>query len=165
MSELKFTVYGRPEPQGSTRAFIPKGWKRPIITSDNQDVRAWKDRVSKAALAGMEESGAWAKAYAGIAVGIECLFYLAKPPSVSKKRRFPVVKPDFDKLTRAAADALSSIAYEDDAQICDAIVRKRYGSPERTEIRVWILGANDLPQDPDEAEPANEQQVLHLTAP
>jgi len=35
MKVLTFQVYGEAQPQGSAKAFIPKGWKRPILTSDN----------------------------------------------------------------------------------------------------------------------------------
>ncbi len=38
---VKFTVYGRPVPQGSTRSFIPKGWTRAVITTDNKKLKPW----------------------------------------------------------------------------------------------------------------------------
>ena len=44
---IQFTVYGRPEPQGSTRAFIPKGWKRATVTSDNPEVEILAARSDK----------------------------------------------------------------------------------------------------------------------
>jgi crossover junction endodeoxyribonuclease RusA len=39
---------------------------------------------------------------------------------------YPTVKPDLLKLTRAVEDALSKIAYGDDAQICNERMTKRY---------------------------------------
>lgn len=53
--------------------------------------------------------------------------YLERPPSVSKRRKLPSVKPDWDNLGKGASDALSKgIAYRDDGQITRAEVRKRY---------------------------------------
>lgn len=44
------------------------------------------------------------------------------------------------KLARAAEDALTGILWRDDAQICDEVIRKRYGEPARVEIEVRTLG-------------------------
>ena len=46
---LTFTVAGIAKPQGSAKAFMPKGWTRPIITSDNKNLKAWRDLVASAA--------------------------------------------------------------------------------------------------------------------
>mgnify|MGYP001617364767 CR=1 FL=1 len=39
-------------------------------------------------------------------------------------RRWHETRPDFDNLTKAACDALSTQAWRDDAQICDVHIRK-----------------------------------------
>ena len=48
--------------------------------------------------------------------------------------------PDFDNLAKLVSDALNRHAYADDAMIAVASVAKRYGSPERTVIRLTELG-------------------------
>jgi Holliday junction resolvase RusA-like endonuclease len=54
-------------------------------------------------------------------------FRLHKPTAATKaKRELPSVKPDLDKLIRSAKDALSGIAYRDDALVTSLVAAKRY---------------------------------------
>lgn len=62
------------------------------------------------------------------AVSLE--FSVPKPKSAPKKRDvLPHKRPDLDKLVRAALDAMSGVAFRDDAQIVDITATKRYGTP------------------------------------
>jgi len=51
----------------------------------------------------------------------------------------PVVKPDVDKLARALLDALTGVAYGDDAQVVEMHVCKTYGDDARTTVTVKAL--------------------------
>lgn len=128
---IHFVVFGKAVPQGSTRAFIPKGWSRAIITTDNTKLKPWRQQISATAT----ELGAvpFAKD-AALAITLE--FYFEKPPSVSKKRIHPTVLPDLDKICRSLFDGLTGILFKDDAQIVDLRARKHYGTPERCEIEL-----------------------------
>lgn len=61
--------------------------------------------------------------------------YYSIPKSVSKKKRQamldkrirPTKKPDFDNIGKVICDSLNGIAYRDDAQVVDSMVRKFYG--------------------------------------
>lgn len=128
---MKFVVYGTPVPQGSMRAFMPKGKHgRPIVTSDNSKLKPWRQEVSLAAIA---EHAHMAERH--VAVMVTMQFYFARPAS-AKNRACMVVRPDLDKLVRGVFDALTGILYVDDAQIVEHTARKRYGTPERVEIEV-----------------------------
>lgn len=48
----------------------------------------------------------------------------------------PTKKPDADNVAKVIADALNGLAYDDDAQITDLSVLKRYG--EEPEVRVKL---------------------------
>lgn len=140
MSTVSFTVYGKPEPQGSTRAFIPKGWTRPVITSTNKALKPYRQQVASVALEFCQKQlnrlipfGKHER------VEMELTFYFLRPPSVPKKRTGHVVKPDIDKLIRSVSDSLTGIVYQDDAQVAAVSAMKLYGSPERTEIIVRPL--------------------------
>jgi Holliday junction resolvase RusA-like endonuclease len=130
--KLAFTVYGKPEPQGSTRAFVPKGWKRPIITSSNKNLKPWRQQVTQAAI----EAAAGEIIQRPESVRVRFDFYLARPATLPKRVREPTKKPDWDKLARAACDSLTGVVFEDDSQITQAVVCKHYGQPERLEIFV-----------------------------
>jgi Holliday junction resolvase RusA-like endonuclease len=137
---MKFVVYGRPQPQGSTRSFLRGG--KIATTSDNRQLKPWRQQVSDTAfveLGCMPYAGDGQKA-----VVIHCHFFFARPKS-AKKRVFPTVKPDLDKCVRAILDALTGIAYRDDSQVVVVVASKNYSARERVEIEIEELS------DPREA--------------
>jgi crossover junction endodeoxyribonuclease RusA len=127
---IVFTVIGTPRPQGSSRAFIPKGWSRPVITTDNQKLKPWRQEIASTA-----QSLNVPMFDRSVPVEITMNFYFSRPAS-AKKRRGMTVKPDIDKLVRGIFDSLTGILFEDDSQIVEHHARKHYGGPERVEIRV-----------------------------
>jgi crossover junction endodeoxyribonuclease RusA len=130
---FEIEVFGHPQPQGSTRAFIPKGWTRPIITSDNPALKSWRQEVTTAAL---EARPKGFPLPSGCPVNLAVVFYFAPPKSKKGKSAWKSTRPDVDKLLRAVQDALSGVAYADDSQIACAYVQKVFGSPERVRIEV-----------------------------
>lgn len=140
---LKFTVFGIPQPQGSTRAFIPKGWKRPVITSDNAKLKPFRQEVAQTAMIAMRECGAQIAAR-GMPITLALAFYFEKPKSVKKSVNRKTTKPDLDKLLRATLDALTGIVYADDSQVDQCEMRKAFGSPARLEICAHAFGGEPL---------------------
>lgn len=132
---MNFTVYGVPQPQGSSKAFIPKGWNRAIITSANAKNKPWRQQVSAMALDAMNGSVIVPR---GLPVVVRCDFYFDRPKS-AKKAAAKTTKPDADKLARSILDALSGIAFEDDSQVTELHVTKDFGSPARADITVYKL--------------------------
>ena len=71
------------------------------------------------------------------------------PQSASKKQKEKMInneeshikKPDCDNIAKICLDALNSIAFNDDSQITDLIIRKRYG-----EIPNVIIGIKQKDQ-------------------
>jgi crossover junction endodeoxyribonuclease RusA len=133
---MKITVIGQPVSQGSKYARVVHG--RAIMTEGFGDKpRALKDWRRAVALAAAE----WLKAHGMPApldgpVSLSMTFYLPRPKSAPKRVLYPATKPDCSKLARAIEDALSKVAYTDDARIVDLVVKKRFavGSPPRVEI-------------------------------
>ena len=119
MNAWSFSVKGTPQPKGSARAFVRNG--RAIVTSDNPAVKTWEDTIRFV----LQD---WPHGVLAGPIALDMTFTIARPPSVSAKRRpQPTVKPDADKLLRGAQDALKGIVYRDDNQVTDARVRKVYG--------------------------------------
>jgi Holliday junction resolvase RusA-like endonuclease len=136
MSEhIIFTVLGKPEPQGSMKAFVIKGKAR--LTSANTKMKSWRQEVGWAALDAWRDGEPFAAKH--VPVKVDYLFVINPPPSKPKRRLAPAVKPDIDKLIRACTDALTGILYVDDGQVVECHARKIYGQPERTEITVEIV--------------------------
>ncbi len=147
MTEIKFTVHGKPQPAGSKRAFpfIKKNGRLGVSVSDaNKNAKPWQAVVTAAALDAMN--------------GRELLrgplsatfnFYVSRPKShfgsgknsgVLKPSapKYPVTRPDAIKLCRGAEDALTGIVYRDDSQIVREVIEKNYGQP-HVEITVSQL--------------------------
>jgi crossover junction endodeoxyribonuclease RusA len=116
-----FTVFGIPQAQGSMRAFMAGGKAR--MRHSSSKIVPWRQEIAQTALAlGVTPIEG--------AVGIDVVFSLPRPKSVSiKKRPLPTTKPDLDKLVRAVLDALIGIAYVDDAQVAQVAASKVYGEP------------------------------------
>lgn len=133
--ELVFTVIGTPVPQGSTRAFIPKGWTRPIITAANSKTKPWRQEV-----AGTADNEIFNTDFKPLMDGepiyIRVEFYFDRPKSTSAKVVHKVTKPDVDKLLRSVLDALTGIVFKDDSQVVECEILKRFGTPARAEIRI-----------------------------
>jgi crossover junction endodeoxyribonuclease RusA len=126
MSALTFTVVGIAKPQGSARAFIPKGWTRPVITTANQGMKPWRNLVASAA-SDAAQAAAWVVPAGAVQVVVD--FYLPRPKSLGKRTPAHTKKPDLDKLARAVKDAISGVLYNDDAQVSALQARKFYTAP------------------------------------
>lgn len=71
---------------------------------------------------------------------------LSDSTSYSKRRKglcrenleLPLKKPDGDNILKIVCDALNGLAYKDDTQVSDMIIRKRYGRDEGyIRVKIW----------------------------
>lgn len=114
---VSFFVPGTPVPQGSKTAFVVG--KRAVVTDANRaKLKPWRATVA--------DYADIARTFAG-PVSVTLLFILPRP----QRPRWdtPAVKPDIDKLARAALDGLTDGGLlEDDARVIDLNVKKRYST-------------------------------------
>jgi Holliday junction resolvase RusA-like endonuclease len=137
---ISFEVPGVPQPQRSTKAFKHRTSGRVVVTSDNARLRPWRDAVCWHARQALAGRGPLA---GPISVALE--FRFARPAGHFGKRglrptapREHVVRPDLDKLTRAALDALGEAGvWRDDAQVTWVRARKAYG--EAPGVRIAVM--------------------------
>jgi crossover junction endodeoxyribonuclease RusA len=134
MKELTFTVFGTPQPQGSTKAFVHGG--RAFITSANPKMKPYRHAIASVAMSALENQEEVPLVPRPKAVEIVVEWTLAKPKSTSKRITRPTKKPDADKLLRAVLDSMTGIAYEDDSQVVRVFAEKKYGSPEKTVVTI-----------------------------
>lgn len=117
---VSFRVVGIAQPKGSMRAFTPKGWTRPILTSTNPKVKGWQQLVAEQAQ-GVAADGLFV---GPVALGVA--FLLPRPQSLPTRVLHHTKKPDLDKLVRAVKDALKGVLYHDDAQVVRLVATKHY---------------------------------------
>lgn len=120
---VRFFVHGVPRPQGSKtlgHAKNGKTWMRESV----RGVAEWRQLIAEAA---QRHAFVYPRP---TTVRLELTFTFARPSS-HRKRNPPrhYTAPDCSKLARAVEDALAGIFYENDSQIDELIVNKRYGAP------------------------------------
>lgn len=135
-----FFVAGLPVTQGSKRAIVHKSTGRAVvIESSNRNLGAWRHAIAQEARRCIPEpidrDGG-----RGRPVWLTLDFYLSRPASLPKRHGFPTSRPDVDKLSRAAFDALSGVAYLDDSQVVSLTVSKRFADAPGVWVRVWDGG-------------------------
>jgi crossover junction endodeoxyribonuclease RusA len=142
---MKLLVVGMPITQGNKKARVVNG--RAIMTEGwgkgPQNLKDWRNAIADAARAYLTEHNMPAPLDEPLA--LEATFYLPRPKTAPKTRLYPDKKPDCDKLCRAVGDALSGVAYVDDARIVTLRVHKRFAvdSPPRVEITLRAVHAFD----------------------
>lgn len=129
------TILMEPVGKGRPRVVIQKGRARTYTPEET----AVAEMLIRASL-----WNEWQKTHiffdAGTPLAMELIFYMSKPKSV--KRRYPTVKPDWDNLGKLTSDSLEKFLFENDAQIVDVKLSKRYvggGELPRIYIRVREL--------------------------
>ncbi|MFH9389811.1 RusA family crossover junction endodeoxyribonuclease [Streptomyces albidoflavus] len=146
---LTVTVHGLPGPQGSK---TPIGYGRsrttgktiPLMRESSTKVKPWRDKVQTAITAALHTSAPLAgPVYAHIT------FTMPKPVRAPKRRRtYPAVTPDIDKLERSTYDAITkAAAWKDDGCVIESHARKTYPGehPDALDqpgalIRLYTLG-------------------------
>lgn len=136
---ISFFAAGKVVPQGSARAMInSKTGRAVLIQSRRTALNQWRDDVRAAARDACVpyiESGP---------VFVSLMFRMPRPKSVPKDRQgCPTVAPDIDKAIRSCLDALTSVAYKDDAQVVKIIASKWYCQPGEqpgVEVSIEVLG-------------------------
>ena len=129
MRSVTFSVLGKPEPKGSTKAFVPKPWAvaavaagrspRAVVTNDNPAAAGWQSLIRGQAQTLYEPP------FAG-AVQVSVVFRLPRPKSLPRRVQQCVKKPDIDKLARLVLDGLTGVLFLDDAVVVDLHARKVY---------------------------------------
>ena len=155
---IEFTVLGRAQPAGSKKAFaLKRGGQytgRVAVADANPNARAWKQEV-----AGEARRVMFGNALLDCAVRLQVTFWVKRPQGHfgAKGLRhsapsFPTTRPDLTKLVRGLEDALTGVVWRDDSICVEHWLQKRYGEPERLEVRIMQL-------DPILADPAFDKPM------
>jgi len=140
---ITFTVWGVAQPKGSAKAFVPKGWTRAVVTSDNPKNKGWQQLVAEAAGRARDAAGA---ALLDGPVRLRVEFHLPRPKSLSKRVLHHTKKPDLDKLVRSVKDGLSRVIWHDDSQVTQITASKTYAAADATPCAVVTVEAAAEPR-------------------
>lgn len=128
---LTITVTGTPAAQGSKaykghRTDRATGRRMPVLVEQSKRVKPWRNRVTDAAARALVVKHAMR--YGRPAgqpeplrgpIRVDVVFTVKKPNNAPKRRRtYPAVSPDLDKIQRATFDALTDAkVWEDDGRV------------------------------------------------
>lgn len=139
--KAKFTVHGEPQGKGRPRFSTVAGH----VKARTPDQTVVYENLIKTEFLG--QCGRM-KFSDEAMLDVRIFAYYAVPKSASKKKRAamlshkirPTKKPDFDNIGKVVCDSLNGIAYRDDAQIVDSMVRKFYGETPMVVITIQEYG-------------------------
>lgn len=140
IKKIVFTVPG--EPKGKGRPRFISGMKKPItphgtVVYENLVKMEYRNKYGTFKLPD------------DAMVRIDIFTYYSIPASAGKMDRElmkigqlrPTKKPDCDNVVKSICDALNEIAYHDDSQIVDCMVRKFYSENPRVVVKIYQTGA------------------------
>jgi Holliday junction resolvase RusA-like endonuclease len=122
MMQYYCTVPGLPAPKGSRKSFVNPRTGRIVSLDACERTKPYQEAVALA----VREAMQGAPPLEG-PISLTVTFLLPLPKRASRK--LPCVRPDVDKLLRSVLDGMTSGgAYQDDGQVTDVSVEKRYAS-------------------------------------
>lgn len=134
----------------------PIGKKAPTFTGKGVRMRSGRliHAVPNTAAKSYQKSIAWAaKAMmvhhkiAQFDGPVRLLITVVVAKAKSNKMSHPMIKPDWDNVSKIVGDGLNKVAYKDDVQVVEAHVYKRFGEPKLI-VTVECVGADDAAGEP-----------------
>ena len=136
---IQFTVPGTPVPKGRPRSFVRGGKVGHYTPKKTADYEKAVRMLAQAAMGCRKPING--------AVAVEITLFLTPPKSWSIKKRnaamsgeiFPTATPDIDNCTKAIFDAMNDVVFDDDKQVVDLVVSKRYSEKSFSTVEVKRL--------------------------
>lgn len=118
---LTFIAHDDPVGQGNIR-HLGKG--RPAVHQNAKTLKPWRATVRHAAITAISDRPGFPL---DEPLRVEATFTVKKPTGAPKTRRvWPAKRPDLDHLLRAILDAVTGVAFVDDARCVEIVCAKRY---------------------------------------
>lgn len=146
--KVEFCILGEPQGKGRPR-FRSTG---SYVTTYTPDKTAAYENLVKLEY---ERQCSGARFEDGESLDMRIYAYYGIPKRTSKKKAAlmlnglirPTKKPDMDNVVKVIADSLNNVAYKDDTQIVDAMVRKFYSDTPRVVVAICSIGKEAVPDE------------------
>ena len=140
---VKFSVEGVPVGKGRPK-FARRGNFVQAYTPTK--TKTYEQQVADAARVAM---GAKLRTMEPVQLNMDIFVPIPKSWSKIKRARalngveYPTTKPDIDNVAKAVFDAMNGIVFQDDKQIINHCITKRYSDNPRVEVRVYEVSYDE----------------------
>jgi len=136
---LEFFIPGKPVPKARARTVRVNGRTMSFTPEASANYELYVKWQAAAAMAGVKPSDKPCRLH--LIVGLPI------PQSWSKKRQeqaiigevMPTSKPDLSNILKSIEDACNGVAYVDDSQLCEVVMRKCYAITPGVRVRISEL--------------------------
>lgn len=133
---IEFFVPGKPSPKARARVVRHQGRIRSYTPEATANYELYVKWLGAAAMAGLKPSDKPCRLHMIVALPV--------PQSWSKKKQeqailgniMPTAKPDLSNILKSIEDALNGVAYVDDSQLCEVVMRKCYSVHPGVQVRI-----------------------------
>lgn len=143
MTELKFSAFGKPMPQGSKTPGMTKDGRLFVRENNTAAHKEWREIVRDACWHAMREVGWQTLTDTPISVTLQFRFD-ARKAERDEEGTPKITTPDLDKLIRSVLDSLTDAgAWDDDSRVVDIKAVKYYTADSQRKgvvIRVTPMG-------------------------
>ena len=140
---VKFSVEGVPVGKGRPK-FARRG--NFVTAYTPAKTKTYEQQVADAARVAM---GAKLRTMEPVQLNMDIFVPIPKSWSKIKRARalngveYPTTKPDIDNVAKAVFDAMNGIVFQDDKQIINHCITKRYSDNPRVEVRVYEVSYDE----------------------
>ncbi len=140
MNEVYFIVEGRVQPKQRPKVYRNRFTGQPHAVTP-KETRAYEEKVRGAYIDAVEGQDVKLEGALSMTVNIYCQIPKSTPKKTKTRMICGDIRPatytgDIDNLFKAISDALNGLAYDDDSQIVEGVVRKFYSETARAEITI-----------------------------
>lgn len=140
MNEVYFIIDGRVQPKQRPKVYRNRFTGQPHAVTP-KETRAYEEKVRGAYIDAVEGQDVKLEGALSMTVNIYCQIPKSTPKRTKTRMICGDIRPathtgDIDNLFKAISDALNGLAYDDDSQIVEGIVRKFYSETARAEITI-----------------------------
>ncbi len=128
--QIETTIYVEPVAKGRPRMAVVRGHVIAYTPTKTRNAEA------EIQIAIRNDIMKFDKFEPGMPLYLSAIFYIEKPKSKARKVTMPVTRPDIDNYVKTLCDGLNKYVVPDDSQIVTMLVKKRYGSPPRIELKI-----------------------------
>lgn len=134
-----FSVPGKPHGKGRPRFAVRGGHARAYTPEATREYEARAAHAARVAMGGYAPMGGALEVEIDVYLPIPSRFNRAQREAAQAGAIRPTCKPDADNVAKAVLDAAQGIAFEDDAQVSDLIVRRRFSAVPGVDVRITAV--------------------------